>query len=146
MRVHKFADSFFLQTSPRESPGSPRQLRWAAAVAASFAVIALVVFTLTSGSDAKQPYRSAGVSEAKQKLAARLDQRLLRPHWIACVPSGRSYHSAAVIRCNVNFGDPHIQAYCSVLRGDRLVTQYDDGAIPCGHDDAGWSAPVQTLN
>ena len=32
------------------------------------------------------------------------------------------------------------------MRGDRLVTQYDDAAIPCGHDDAGWSAPVKTLN
>ena len=80
------------------------------------------------------------------KIAARLHQRLLRAHWIACVPSGRRYHDAAVVRCNVNFGDPHIQAYCSVMRGGRLVTQYDDAAIPCGHDGAGWSAPVKTLN
>ena len=45
------------------------------------------------------------------------------------MPSGRRYHDAAVVRCNVNFGDPHIQAYCSVMHGDRLVTQYDDAAI-----------------
>jgi hypothetical protein len=117
-----------------------------AAAVASAAALAVLVFALTSGSDAKQPYRSASQAEVKQKLAARLHQRLLRPHWIACVQSGRRYQGAAVIRCNVNFGDPHIQAYCSVMRGSRLVTQYDDSRIPCGHDDAGWSAPVQTLN
>ena len=113
---------------------------------ASAAALGVLVFTLTAGSDAKQPYRSGSATEIKHKLAARLHQRLLRPHWIACVPSGRRYNGAAVIRCNVNFGDPHIQAYCSVMRGSRLVTQYDDAAVPCGHDDAGWSAPVTTLN
>jgi hypothetical protein len=105
----------------------------------------VLVFALTSGSDAQSPYRSSQ-AEVKRQLAARLQRRLLQPHWIACVPSGRRFRGAAVIRCNVNFGDPHIQAYCSVLRGDRLVTQYDDSKIPCGHDNAGWSAPVQTLN
>jgi hypothetical protein len=109
-------------------------------------VLALLVFALTTRSNAGSAYRAPTQVEAKQKLAARLHRRLLRPHWIACVPSGRSYHAAAVVRCNVNFGDPHIQAYCSVLRGSRLVTQYDDARIPCGHDDAGWSAPVKTLN
>jgi len=113
---------------------------------ASAAALGVLVFVLTAGSNAEQPYRTGSVAEVKQKVAARLRQRLLRPHWIACVPSGRRYHDAAVVRCNVNFGDPHIQAYCSVMRGGRLVTQYDDAAIPCGHDDAGWSAPVKTLN
>ncbi len=106
--------------------------------------IAILVFALTAGSDAKAPYRTPTVAVAKQKLAERLHQRLLRPHWIVCIPNGRRYQEAGVVRCNVNFGDPHIQAYCSVLRGDKLVTQYDDAAIPCSHDDAGWTAPVQT--
>jgi hypothetical protein len=110
------------------------------------AALAVLVFALTSGSDAKQPYRSASKAEVKRALAARLHRQLLRPHWIACVSSGNSYHGAAVVRCNVNFGDPHIQAYCSVMRGHRLVTQYDDSKIPCGHDNAGWGAPVQVLN
>jgi hypothetical protein len=117
-----------------------------AAAGASAAALVVLVFALTAGSDAQQQYRSASKAEVKRDLAARLHRRLLRPHWIACVPSGNRYHGAAVIRCNVNFGDPHIQAYCSVLRGDRLVTQYDDSKIPCGHDDAGWSAPVRVLN
>jgi hypothetical protein len=105
----------------------------------------VLVLALTAGSSAAPAYTS-NQAVIKRKLAVRLHERLLRPHWIACVPSGRRFHGAAVIRCNVNFGDPHIQAYCSLLRGGRLVTQYDNPGIPCGHDDAGWSAPVQTLN
>jgi hypothetical protein len=116
------------------------------AAVASAAALGVLVFALTAGSDAQRAYSSASKAEIKRDLAARLQRQLLRPHWIACVPSGNSYHGATVIRCNVNFGDPHIQAYCSVLRGKRLVTQYDDSKIPCGHDDAGWSAPVQVLN
>jgi hypothetical protein len=41
------------------------------------------------------------------------------------------------VRCNVNFGAPHIEVYCSILEGGRLVTNHEDRAIPCGHDDAG---------
>jgi hypothetical protein len=41
------------------------------------------------------------------------------------------------VRCNVDFGDPHIEAYCSVLVNGRLVTDHDDASIPCRHDDAG---------
>jgi hypothetical protein len=111
--------------------------------AALAAALAVLVFALTAGSDAKAPYRTPSLAVAKQKLGVRLHQRLLRPHWIVCVPTGRRYHDAGVVRCNVNFGDPHIQAYCTVLQGDKLVTQYDDAAIPCSHDNAGWSAPVQ---
>lgn len=110
------------------------------------AALVVLVFALTAGSDAKAPYRTPSLAVAKQKLGVRMHQRLLRPHWIACVATGRQYRGAGVVRCNVNFGDPHIQAYCTVLQGERLVTQYDDGAIPCGHDDAGWSSPIQHSN
>jgi hypothetical protein len=110
------------------------------------AALVVLVFALTAGSDAKPPYRTPSLAVAKQKLAIRLHDRLLRPHWIACVATGRHYQGAGVVRCNVNFGDPHIQAYCTLLQGGKLVTQYDDGAIPCSHDDAGWSSPVQNFN
>ena len=102
----------------------------------------MLVFALTAGSDAKQPYRSGSAAEVKQKLAARLHQRLLRAHWIACVPSGRRYHDAAVVRCNVNFGDPHIEAYCLVLRNGKLYSNHDDPAVPCQRDNA---APPATI-
>jgi hypothetical protein len=110
---------------------------------ASAAAAVVLVFALTSGSAASPPYRS-NQAQIKAKLAVRLHERLLKPHWIVCVRTGRLFHDAAVVRCNVNFGDPHIQAYCAVLRGDKLVTQYDDAKLPCQHDDAGYR--IQTLN
>ena len=88
---------------------------------------------------------SSDRAEIRRQLVSFLHERLLAPHWVACVPSGRRYQGAAVIRCNVNFGDPHIEAYCSVLRGERLVTNHQDHSIPCAHDDAGWRAPIRTF-
>ena len=88
---------------------------------------------------------TSNVAEIERQLDARLHDRLLSPRWIACVRNGRSYQGAAIVRCNVNFGDPHIEAYCSVLSGGRLLTQHD-APIPCGHDDAGWVAPVQVFS
>jgi hypothetical protein len=79
---------------------------------------------------------------AKQLLTARLAAQHLTVHWIACVRNGRAYQGAAIVRCNVNFGDPHIEAYCSLLRRGRLVTDHDDPAIPCRHDGAGWDAVI----
>jgi hypothetical protein len=135
-----------LQPSLEDTPGRRRGWRLAAASLALAAALAVLVFALTSGSDASPAYGSPTLALAKEKLGARLHQRMLRPHWIACVASGNRYRGAAVVRCNVNFGDPHIQAYCTVLHGEKLVTQYDDAQIPCGHDNAGWNSPVQTLN
>jgi hypothetical protein len=63
-------------------------------------------------------------------------------HWVACVRTPHRFRGVRVVRCNVDFGEPHIEAYCSVLRDGRLLTSQEDPAIPCGHDDAGYSAPV----
>ena len=135
-----------LESRPSDTAGPARRWRLVAAGVACAAGLAVLVFALTAGSDARPAYRAPTLAVAKQKLAVRLHQRLLRPHWIACVKSGNNYRGAAVVRCNVNFGDPHIQAYCTVLRGEGLITQYDDAQLPCQHDDAGWSSPVQQLN
>ena len=105
---------------------------------------ALAVAAGCGGRSAK--LESASPAVAKTLMTTRLKANQLDYRWVACVRVGRKYTDVPITRCNVNFGDPHIQAYCSVLRGDRLVTQYDDAAIPCGHDDAGWRAPVKTLN
>jgi len=78
-------------------------------------------------------------------LAARLQSDQLNWSWISCVHSGRSFHGVAVVRCNVDFGiDPHVEAYCLVFRDGRLLTNFDDAAIPCGHDNAGYAAAVTT--
>ncbi len=57
---------------------------------------------------------------------------------VACVVNGRSYDERPIVRCNVDFGDPHIEAYCTVIEGERLLTNQQDPAIPCGYDNAGF--------
>jgi|GEM_PF-3034324 len=85
-------------------------------------------------------------SSAKFRLAviARLRAAHLNYHWVVCVPSGNRFHGVRIVRCNVDFGEPHIVAYCSVLRDGRLLTSEEDPTIPCGHDNAGFSDPVVT--
>jgi hypothetical protein len=89
------------------------------------------------GSSASGRITEATPPVAKRLLTARLRAHYLRFHWVACVRTGRRFNGVPVVRCNVNFGDPHIEAYCSVLRDGRLVTNHEDPAIPCRHDDAG---------
>ena len=81
---------------------------------------------------------------AKRLLTARLKARHLSFRWVACVRVGSAYKEVPITRCNVNFGDPHIEGYCLLLRDGRLVSDHDDGAIPCAHDDAGWDAEIVT--
>ena len=64
--------------------------------------------------------------------------------WVVCVRTAHRFAGVPIVRCNVDFGDPHITAYCSVLRGGYLLTSEEDSAIPCGHDNAGYSDPVVT--
>jgi hypothetical protein len=89
------------------------------------------------GSSSSNQLAEATPPVAKRLLTARLKAQYLTFHWVACVRTGRQFGDVPVVRCNVNFGDPHIEAYCSVLRNGRLVTDHDDPAIPCRHDDAG---------
>ncbi len=35
-----------------------------------------------------------------------------------------------IVRCNVNFGDPHIEAYCSVMIDGKLRTNHEDRGDP----------------
>jgi hypothetical protein len=104
------------------------------------AALALLAGCGSAGAPTK--FEAATPPVAKQLLRARLKAEYLTVHWIACVRNGRSYEGAAIVRCNVNFGDPHIEAYCSLLRNGRLITDHDDPAIPCQHDEAGWHAPI----
>jgi hypothetical protein len=108
------------------------------ALAAAAAAVAILAAGCGSTSRAESPT----LAQAKQLLAARLRAKQLDFRWVACVRNGRSFEGAEIVRCNVNFGDPHIEAYCSVLEGGRLVTDHDDSAIPCSRDEAGWSASI----
>lgn len=106
--------------------------------------VALAALTLLAGCGSSS---SSGLAEAtppvaKRLLTARLRSQYLTFHWIACVRTGRPYKGVPVVRCNVDFGDPHIEAYCSVLKNGRLLTDHEDPSIPCRHDDAG---PAPTI-
>jgi len=86
--------------------------------------------------------QAAPIRSVRTALIARLERKHLMYRWVVCVANGRRYHGRPVVRCNVDFGDPHVQAYCSVLVDGRLRTHDDVPAIPCSHDDAGWSTSV----
>jgi hypothetical protein len=119
---------------------------------AGLAAVALIVVLLStaSGTGGPLPAAATAVTTASpatfhRALVARLNAQHAGYRWVACVRSGKRFHGVPIVRCNVNFGDPHIQAYCSVFRGGRLLTSQEDPAIPCGHDNAGYSISMQTF-
>jgi hypothetical protein len=124
------------------APGARRW--WVAALIAGCAALGAGAFVAVRGAAGAS---SAAVrTESLPAFRAAVIDRMRREHldyrWVACVSTTHRFEGVRVVRCNVDFGEPHIVAYCSVLRGGRLVTNQDDPAIPCGHDDAGFSAPV----
>jgi len=94
------------------------------------------------GGGGSSAYTAATVPEAKRLMIRYLDSKHLDWRWVACLHSGRSFGGAAVVRCNVNFGDPHIEAYCIVLRAGKLYTDHQDPKIPCQRDNR---APPATI-
>jgi hypothetical protein len=74
---------------------------------------------------------------ARRALAARLAAKDLSFRWVRCVDGGVRRGDAPVFRCNVNFGEPHIEAYCVVVRDGRAVTQVEDRALRCRRTRAG---------
>ena len=96
------------------------------------------------GSGNVKPASAAQIRTIRTSLVTRLNKEGLTFHWVVCVRNGRVYRQLPIVRCNVNFGmDPHVEAYCSVLDHGRLVTNHDDKAIPCAHDNAGFTVPVE---
>jgi len=120
------------------------------AVASAVVLLAAAVVALTAGaggSAASARRVTAGTpASVRRALIAKLDAQQAHFTWVVCVRSGARYRGAAVVRCNVDFGDPHIQAYCSVFRGGRLLTNAEDPAIPCRHDGAGYSQTIKTYH
>jgi hypothetical protein len=83
------------------------------------------------------------LATVKKAFVAKLNQEALTYHSVACVRNGRSYKGLPIVRCNVNFGmDPHVEAYCTVFENGKLVTNHDNKAIPCEHDNAGFTVPT----
>jgi len=103
---------------------------------------ALVLLAGCGGSSSS--YSSAALPNAKKLMTGYLDGKGLTYHWVACLRTGRSFEGAAIVRCNVNFGDPHIEAYCVVLKDGKLYTDHQDPAIPCQRDNRAPPATIVT--
>ena len=69
---------------------------------------------------------ACATARVEHLLRARLDAKHLSYTWVRCT------REATAFRCNVNFGDPHIVQYCSVVRGGRIVTDHENPRIRCG--------------
>jgi hypothetical protein len=129
-----------------------RRLRaraWIALLAASLLAAAAGVLVHADRASHNRPQLGvalvAGIPNpvlaADRTLSLELRSEHLSFSYVACIRNGRSYHGHPIIRCNVNFGDPHVQAYCSVISAGRLVTSQQDPSIPCKPDLAG-SKPI----
>jgi hypothetical protein len=130
---------------------------WSLAAIAVVCVAAGAVLLATLGDGARGTVASAATGAVSGRITTappavfraamirRLRAQRLNYEWVACVPSGRKFEGVRIVRCNVDFGiDPHVEAYCSVLRGGRLLTSADDPSIPCGPDTAGRMPPLIT--
>jgi len=96
------------------------------------------------GTETSVAFRPATPPQAKQLMAEYLDSKHLDWRWVACLRSGRSFVGVPIVRCNVNFGDPHIEAYCIVLRWGELYTDHEDQNIPCRRDNRAPPAKIVT--
>lgn len=113
-------------------------------------LVSLVVASCGSGGPHADTASGRISTESPAMFRAAISARMRAQHldyqWVACVPSGRTFDGVRVVRCNVDFGiDPHVEAYCSVLRDGQLLTSEDDAAIPCGADNAGYTATLTTF-
>jgi hypothetical protein len=141
------------RAAPRRAPIVPLRARlWL--TGGTLATVALVAALLatqsgtpaSAGSSAAARITTASPAVFRRALIARLHASGLDFQWVVCVRNDRRFEGVPVVRCNVEFGEPHVEAYCSVFRGGRLVTSQDDPAIPCAPDLVGYSAPIQTHN
>jgi len=109
--------------------------------AALIAAAAVAVVFATAGRSQPGVPLVAGIRDpiqaADRTLSLELRSENLSVQYVACVRNGRAYQGHPVIRCNVNFGDPHVVAYCSVIVADRLVTSHQAPSLPCEPDLVG---------
>lgn len=122
-----------------------RSRRWLLVVLIALCAAGGAVARAIAGATASQTkITTATPATFRVELIHHLRAERLNYHWVVCVPTSHHFRGVRVVRCNVDFGEPHIEAYCSVLRGGQLLTNQEDPAIPCAHDNAGFSDPVVT--
>ncbi len=103
----------------------------------------LVLLAVGCGSSAARQTTQPSLATVKKAFVAKLNREALTYRSVACVRNGRRYKGLPIVRCNVNFGmDPHVEAYCTVFDDGKLVTNHENKAIPCSHDNAGFTVPT----
>ena len=122
--------------------GRRRQVFIGAVVLAACALAAALLATRSS--DGASAVRTAPPAAVRAALITRLQASDLRYRWVVCVGTGRVFRSQGVVRCNVNFGDPHIEAYCSIIDRGRLVTNHETPSFTCPADLRGWTTSIVT--
>jgi hypothetical protein len=105
------------------------------------AIVAIVLVSSRGGTPEPNAATPAAVRAA---LISRLRGLHLRSRWVVCIRTGRTFRGRGIVRCNVNFGDPHIVAYCSMLEHGRLVTNHDTPSLECPPDLRGWRTTIFT--
>lgn len=103
---------------------------------AAAGLLALGLAATASGAPASG-FRTPTLGEARAATVRTLKADHLTYHWVACIDTNHRFKGITVVRCNVNFGDPHVVAYCTIFRGKVAVTQFENAAIPCGPDLSG---------
>jgi len=93
-----------------------------------------------AGGSSAPSANTAGKVEAA--LLGRLEEKLLSVEWVRCAASGYELESEPVFRCNVNFGDPHIESYCALIRDGELVTHVEEPALRCARERTASGEPV----
>ena len=79
---------------------------------------------------------AATPADVKAALEARLVDRHLSFEWVYCLRTKLEFEGRDIVRCNVNFGEPHIVVYCAVLDDGTLITNRERRTIRCGRDAA----------
>src|SRR6201987_2163734 len=105
---------------------APGARRWSVAVlgaaCAAIGVAAYALFGGGAGASASGAVGTESVGAFPSTVINRMPRENLDYLWVDCVRTPHRFRGVRVVRCNVDFGEPHIVAYCSVLRNGRLLT------------------------
>src|SRR5579862_1017548 len=99
---------------------APGARRWSVAVLVAFcAAIGVAAYALVGGGAGASASGAIGterVAAFRSAVIDRMHRENLDYLWVDCVRTPHRFRGVRVVRCNVDFGEPHIVAYCSVLR------------------------------
>ncbi len=94
-------------------------------------VLLLATGLWQSGQQAANGAQYRRNARAETALRKRLDAAFLSYHWVVCVDMNRYFTGHRLIRCNVDFGDPHVVQYCVTFIGRRFITNVENHALNC---------------